>query len=70
MAFNMDVDNLDKEKVTEVLNPTPVQKQQLSRMADENKDAIMAVDLDSLEQRREIAKTIDKFANEIVERSS
>lgn len=70
MAFNMDVDNLDKEKVTEVLNPTPVQKQQLAQMADENKDAIMGVDLDSLEQRREIARTIDNFGKDIVERSS
>ncbi len=33
MAFSMDVDALDKEKVTEPLNPTPQQKTALSNMA-------------------------------------
>lgn len=70
MAFNMDVESLDKEKVTEVLQPTAVQKEQLNTMAEQNKDAIMAVDLDSLEQRREIASTIDNFGKDIVEKSS
>ena len=47
MAFSMDVDNLDKEEVTAPLNPTPVQKQQLTTMAEENAKEVMKIDLDS-----------------------
>lgn len=70
MAFSMDVDNLDKEKVTAVLNPTPEQKTALHTMADENTKEIMDINLDSLEERRNIASTIDNFGKDVVERSA
>ncbi len=70
MAFSLDVDALDKEKVTEVLNPTPQQKDALSNMAQENTQEIMKINLDDLQQRREIANTIDSFGKDIVVRSS
>lgn len=70
MAFSMDVDNLDKETVTKVLEPTEPQKTALHKMAEDNTDAIMKIDLDSLEERRNIANTIDNFGKDIVERSA
>lgn len=70
MAFSMDVDELDKEKVTEPLNPTPEQKTQLSAMAVNNADEVMKINLDSLEERRNIANTIESFGTDIVEKSA
>ena len=70
MAFSMDVDNLDKEKVVEELAPTPQQKTAIDSMAQSNTKEIMAIDLDSLEERRNIARTIEGFGQDIVERSS
>lgn len=70
MAFSMDVDALDKEKVTEPLNPTPQQKTALSNMAAENAKEVMGINLDSLEERRNIANTIDSFGKDIVVKSS
>lgn len=70
MAFSMDVDDLNKEEVTAPLNPTPVQKQQLTSMAEENASEVMKINLDSLEERRNIANTIDSFGKDIVVKSS
>ncbi len=70
MAFSMDVDALDKEKVTEPLNPTPQQKTALSNMAEENAKEVMGINLDSLEERRNIANTIESFGKDIVVKSS
>lgn len=70
MAFTMDVDEIDKEKVVEELNPTTEQKKALDNMADNNAKEIMKIDLDSLEERRNIANTIDNFGKDIVVRSS
>ena len=70
MAFSMDVDNLDKEKVIEELDPTPEQKTAIDSLAQNNAKEVMAIDLDSLEERRNIARTIEGFGQDIVERSS
>lgn len=70
MAFSMNVDDLNKEEVTAPLNPTPVQKQQLTSMAEENASEVMKIDLDSLEERRNIANTIESFGKDIVIKSS
>lgn len=70
MAFTMDVDQIDKEKVVEQLSPTAEQKQALDTMADNNAKEIMKIDLDSLEERRSIANTIDNFGKDMVVRSS
>lgn len=70
MAFSMDVDNLDKEKVTQVLEPTPAQKDALQDMAKENAEEVMKINLDSLEERRAIANTIDSFGKDIVTKSA
>ncbi|MDO4664001.1 MAG: toxic anion resistance protein [Erysipelotrichaceae bacterium] len=70
MAFSMDVDDLNKEEVTAPLNPTPVQKQQLTSMAEENASEVMKINLDSLEERRNIANTIESFGKDIVAKSS
>lgn len=70
MAFSMNVDDLNKEEVTAPLNPTAVQKQQLTNMAEENANEVMKVNLDSLEERRNIANTIEEFGKDIVVKSS
>lgn len=46
MAFSMDVDQLDKEKVVEELQPEPQVKEQLETMAEENAKEVMDIDLD------------------------
>ncbi len=70
MAFSMDVDELDKEKVTKPLNPTDEQKVKLTDMAVENAEEIMKIDLDSIDERRNIAQTIESFGSDIVEKSA
>jgi uncharacterized protein YaaN involved in tellurite resistance len=70
MAFTMDVDELNKDEVIEVLQPEPEMKSKLSDMAEENTQEIMEIDLDSLDQRRTITNTIDSFGKDIVERSA
>jgi uncharacterized protein YaaN involved in tellurite resistance len=70
MAFTMDVDELNKDEVIEILEPEPETKSKLSNMADENTKEIMEIDLDSLDQRRTITNTIDSFGKDIVERSA
>lgn len=70
MAFSMDVDELDKEKVTKPLNPTDEQKVKLTDMAVENAEEIMKIDLDSIDERRSIAQTIESFGSDIVEKSA
>ena len=70
MAFSMDVDELDKEKVTKSLNPTDEQKVKLTDMAVENAEEIMKIDLDSIDERRNIAQTIESFGSDIVEKSA
>lgn len=68
--FTMDVDDLDKEKVVEELKPTVEQKSQLNTMAQNNVQAIAQVDLDSLDERRNIASMIEDFGKADVERSA
>ncbi len=70
MAFSMDVDALDKEQVVKELDPTPQQKTQLETMADNNVQEIAKVDLDSLDERRNIASMIENFGKQDVVRSA
>lgn len=70
MAFSMNVDELDKEKVTEQLDPTPEQKTALGSMAAANASEVMQINLDSLDERRSIAQTIESFGEDVVEKSA
>ena len=70
MAFTMDVEAMDKEEVVKELKPTTEQKTQLEQMADSNVKEIEKVNLDSLDERRNIASMIENFGKQDVERSA
>lgn len=70
MAFTMDVEEMDKEQIVNELKPTVQQKTQLEAMADSNVKEIEKVDLDSLDERRNIANMIENFGKQDVERSA
>ncbi|WP_289220610.1 toxic anion resistance protein [Ileibacterium valens] len=70
MAFTMDVEEMDKEQIVNELKPTVQQKTQLEAMADSNVKEIEKVDLDSLDERRNIASMIENFGKQDVERSA
>lgn len=62
----MDVEELDKEKVVKELQPTSEQKTQLENLAEKNVEEIKGVDLDSLQERRNIASMIENFGSQDV----
>ncbi|MBO6047204.1 MAG: toxic anion resistance protein [Erysipelotrichaceae bacterium] len=71
MAFNLDLKSTDeiKEEVERELQPKPQEKEQINSVAQQNAQEIMTVDLDSLEDRRDIAKVINNFGQDIIVQS-
>lgn len=71
MAFNLDLKSTDeiKEEVERELQPKPQEKEQISSVAEQNAQEIMTVDLESLEDRRDIAKVINNFGQDIIVQS-
>lgn len=70
-AFTLDIPNTEtikKEVVTE-LAPSPQEKDVITNVAKEKSDQIMAVDLDSLTERREIIQVIETFGADVVRQS-
>lgn len=70
MAFTMDVDDLNEQEVLQPLQPEPEVLQKIDSQAEANAKEVMDVDLDSLEQRRQITSMIDGFGTDIVRKSS
>lgn len=65
----VNTEDLKKEVEAEV---TPAEKEvtQINKLAEENTNEIMALDLENLNEKREIIKTIDEFAMETMQNSS
>ena len=63
MSFTMDVTDLEnvKKEIVEQIKPVPEEVTELKRQAENNVSEIMKIDLDSLEKRKAILKSIDSF---------
>lgn len=72
MSFSMEVIDQEvvKKEIENMVKPVPEEVQQLKTVADRNVDAIMELNLDSLEKRKEILKSIDEFGLDTMSSSS
>lgn len=70
-GFTLDLPNTEaiKKEVVEELAPTKEEKTTITNVVKEKSDQIMAVDLDSLAERREIIQVIESFGADIVRQS-
>ncbi len=65
----IDTENLKKEIETEV-KPQEKQVQEITKIAKENTEEIMTLDLENFEEKRKMLKSIDEFAIETMQNSS
>lgn len=72
MAFSMEVPSQEtiKAAIEQEVKPVPEEVAKLKEAADANVAAIMALDLDSLDKRREILQSIDAFGLKTMRSSS
>jgi len=72
MDFTMDLPDVDKvkEEVKTDLEPTKEVQTQIQTVASNNIDQLVNIDLNSLEQRREVVSTIDGFGKDLITKSS
>lgn len=70
-GFSLDLPNAEaiKQEVVAELTPTKEEKSTITNVVKEKSDQIMAVDLDSLAERREIIQVIESFGADIVKQS-
>lgn len=70
-GFTLDLPNAEtiKKEVAEELKPTQEETKIISDAVKEKSDQIMAVDLDSLAERREIIQVIETFGADIIRQS-
>lgn len=65
----VDTENLKKEIETEV-KPQEKQVQEINKLAKENTEEIMTLDIENFEEKRKMLKSIDEFAMETMQNSS
>ncbi len=65
----IDTENLKKEIEMEV-KPAEKKVDEINKLAEENTNEIMTLDLDNLEEKRKMLKSIDEFAMETMQNSS
>lgn len=72
MSFSMEVVDQDvvKKEIETLVQPVPEEIQKLKQLADSNVKEIMELDLDSLEKRKQILKSIDEFGLDTMSSSS
>ncbi|GAB6989720.1 toxic anion resistance protein [Paenibacillus pini] len=72
MSFTMEVPSQEEIKtaIEEQVKPVPEEVAKLKAVAEANVETIMALDLDSLEKRKEILQTIDNFGINTMKSSS
>lgn len=70
-GFTLDLPNTEaiKQEVVQELAPTAEEKSVINDAVKDKADQIMAVDLDSLEQRREFIQVVESFGAEVVRQS-
>lgn len=72
MNFSMEVidEQKVKQEIEEAIKPVPQEVMKLKEQTDKNVAALMAIDLDSLEERQSIVKSIEGFGMETIQKSS
>ena len=72
MGFSMNVCNTEeiKKEVVKAVEPVQEEVKQLKSLTDNNVEAVMNLDMDSLEDRKLILKSIDEFGLDTIQRSS
>lgn len=70
MAFSLDTEELNTEEVLKPLQPEPEVVEQIDDQAQENVKEVMSVDLDSLQDRRDMTNMIDSFGTALMVKSS
>lgn len=71
MGFSMDVTDAEviKKEIIEEVKPVPEEVAKLKQMAESNVSEIMTIDIDSLEKRRSILKSIEDFGMDTLQNS-
>ena len=72
MGFSMNVCDTEeiKKEVAKAVEPAQEEVKQLKSLTDNNVEAVMNLDMDSLEDRKLILKSIDEFGLDTIQRSS
>lgn len=72
MGFSMEVTDADliKKEIVEQVKPVPEEVAKLREIADNNVSEIMALDVDSLEKRKSMLKSIDDFGLDTMQSSA
>lgn len=70
MAFSLDTEELNTEEVLKPLQPEPEVVEKIDDQASQNVKEVMSVDLDSLQDRREMTSMIDNFGTALIVKSS
>ena len=72
MGFSMNVCDTEeiKNEVIEAVKPEKEEVKKLKVLSDNNVEAVMNLDMDSLEDRKLILKSIDEFGLETMQKSS
>ena len=72
MDFSMDVCDTEeiKNEVVEIVKPVPQEINQLKKLSNKNVENLMNIDIDSLEQRAIVLKTIEEFGLDTIQKSS
>ncbi len=71
MAFTMDVTDTEavRQEVLAEVKPAPAEEEKLRELAQSNAREIMNLDLESLEKRKELVKSIDQFGMDTLQKS-
>ena len=72
MGFSMNVCDTEeiKNEVIEAVKPEKEEVKKLKVLSDNNVEAVMNLDMDSLEDRKLILKSIDEFGLDTMQKSS
>jgi uncharacterized protein YaaN involved in tellurite resistance len=72
MGFSMEVSDTEtiKQEIIEQVKPVPEETAKLKELADNNVAELIAIDVDSLEKRKSIVKSIEEFGLETIQHSA
>ncbi|NTV79758.1 MAG: toxic anion resistance protein, partial [Clostridiales bacterium] len=72
MGFSMEVSDTDsiKQEIIEQVKPVPQEAAKLKELADNNVTELIAIDMDSLEQRKSVLKSIEDFGLDTIQHSA
>lgn len=72
MGFSMSVADTEaiKQEIIEQVKPVPEEVKELEKLADNNAKELINLDMDSIEERRVIVKSIDEFGLDTIQNSA